>query len=153
MRAALLKVGVCLGLLVVEIRSMFWKKRTYQHPTLGVFTYSRLRGAWDGVAEAPGRDALLLGIGGDRNQPDPRHFEAAQRLMAEVNDWERQTLEYLESRQDVREFAEGNGDLVLDGIDVGDDCFDLSFGFTKWPDGYVTVRFVGGKPTNVMMGD
>jgi hypothetical protein len=132
---------------------MFWKKRTYQHPTLGVFTYSRVRGAWDGVVPAAGDDVLVIGIGGDRDQPNLRHLDMAQRLIAEVNDWRRQALTFLESRQDVREFAEGNGDLVLDGIDVGDDCFDLSFGFTKWPDGYVTVRFVGGKPTDIIMGD
>ncbi len=132
---------------------MFWKKRTYQHPTLGVFTYSRVRGAWDGVVPAAGDNVLFLGIGGNWNQPNLRHFDMAQRLIAEVNDWRRQALAYLESRQDAREFAQGNGDLVLDGIDVRDDCFDLSFGFTKRRYAYVTVRFVGGKPTDIIMGD
>jgi hypothetical protein len=29
----------------------------------------------------------------------------------------------------------------------------MSFGFTEWPDGYLNVRFNGGRPTDVIVGD
>ena len=130
---------------------MFRKKRTYQHPTLGVFTY--MHGVWHGYAEAAGQDTFFIQVGGDRDQPNHRHLDAARKLVAAIGDVTRQAMDYLETRPDVREFAEGNGDLVLDGIEVEDAGFDLSLGFTQWPDGYVVVHFAGDKPVDVIMGD
>ncbi len=132
---------------------MFWKKRTYQDPKLGKFTYSG--GWWSGVVGGPDGGVLSLGMDGDRNQPNSHALEMAQRLVASAAELKQLALEYLRRREDVREFAEGNGELEFDGLDVGDEegLFDVTFGFSKWPDGYVTVRFTGGKPTGVMMGD
>ena len=133
---------------------MFWKKRVYQDPKLGELTYSR--GLWSATVVAPNGDVLFFRMDGDRNQPNLHKLEMAQRLVASATELAQRALEYLRDREDVREFAQGNGELIFDGgIDVGHEegSFDLSFGFTKWPDGYVIVRFSDGKPTDVMMGD
>ena len=132
---------------------MFWKKRTHQDPKLGTLTYSQ--GLWSGTVEGPDGGALSIELEGDRNQPDPRKLEMARRLAVSAGELGQRALEYLRGREDVREFAEGNGELVFDAIDIGHEegSFDLSFGFTEWPDGCVTVRFTGGQPTEVMMGD
>jgi hypothetical protein len=130
---------------------MFWKKRPYRHPTLGEFTY--VNGVWCGLADVPGSEVFVIRVDGDRNQPNQQHLDAAGKLLDAITELAQQALAYLQNRDEVREFAEGYGDFTLAGIDVGDDCFDLSFGFTEWPDGYVNVRFTGGKPTDVIMGD
>ncbi len=132
---------------------MFWKKRTYQDPKLGTLAYSH--GSWSGAVAGPEGRMLSIGLEGDRNQPDPRALEIMPRLVGSAAELGQRALEYLRGREDVREFAEGNGALVFEGIDAGSEegSFDLSFGFTAWPDGYVTVRFTGGRPMEVIMGD
>jgi hypothetical protein len=132
---------------------MFWKKRTYQDPKLGAFTYSH--GLWSGIVEGPEGSVIAVCLDGDRNQPDPHQLEVAQRLVASAGELRQRALEYLRGREDVREFAEGHGELLFDGIHPGreEGSFDLSFGFTQWPDGYVTVHFTRDQPTDVTMGD
>jgi hypothetical protein len=132
---------------------MFWRKRTYADPQLGTLTYSH--GMWCGEVKGPEGSVLSLGMSGDRDRPDSRMLERARELVVSVDALKEHAWEYLQAREDVREFAEGNGDFVLDALDVGPEegSFDLSFGFTAWPDGYVTVRFAAAQPTDVIMGD
>ena len=133
---------------------MFRKKpkRTYQDYRLGVLSYSH--GLWSGEVEDANGDLLSFRMDGNEDRPDPCKLEMAQKLVASATELRQRAWAYLREREDVREFAD-NGDFTLDTIDVGreEGSFDLSFGFSEWPDGYVTVRFTAGKPTSVMMGD
>lgn len=129
-----------------------FRKSSFEDPVLGKFF--RAGGSWFSGEIATPAGVLGVTIEGDREGPAAASLEVARELIREPSEHIRQALDYVRCNRAAMEFADGNGEIVVDGFSVqrsGEFAVELSL--SEWADAMITVPFRQGSPCDVLLGD
>ena len=133
---------------------MFWKKKpTISDPQFGLLTFSHI--AWtSGPLQCPAGE-VLISIDGDQSTPSMEGIAYARGVFENPTGVVSAATAFIRADAHAVAFMEHNGELDLNGFtfEATPGTFSVDFGLTDWPDAMLNVRFVGGVPFEVWLGD
>ena len=131
---------------------MIFKKRKFQHNSLGELVYSN--GQWAGTIKHPIYNEIEISVYGEETDPSKPSIEQAVELLTTIRMKVNEAEDYL-TTVDISEFSKDSGELVFDGFysDNALGQYDLYFGLSRWDDASIVVHFKNGQPYEISLGD
>ena len=132
---------------------MFWKKPKFQSARFGELIFRD--GKWNSNAIHTHVGDIGLSVAGSKAAPNVDALDAAGVLLEDIARLIAVAVESIRADRDAQDFVAGQGELVVDLLDVdaavGD--FSIAFGLSELPDAMVDVPFKGGVPYAVLLAD